>query len=137
MKRAFRACAPLLFAASALALLHACNSSPSTPTNPTGGGSTPVMNATVRATGNTFSPAVVNLLPGGTVTFTNDGGRHNVNASGSQTFRCAVGCDAQGGNGNPSTDGWSFTVTFPAAGTTNFVCDEHVAVGMTGQIIVQ
>jgi len=121
--------------------LSSCNTASNTPTNPGGGGGggggTPVMSVTVVASGTTFSPSVVNLAAGGTVTFTNAGGLHNVNASGSVNFRCANGCDGQGGNGAPSTATWSFQITFPAPGTTNFVCDEHASVGMSGQIIVQ
>ena len=132
-----------IFAALTVAVLtlglYSCNSGSNTPTAPPGGGGgTPVMAATVIATGNnTFSPSVVNLLAGGTVTFSNGSGLHNVNASGGVSFRCANGCDGQGGNGDPSTANWSFTITFPSAGTTNYVCDEHASVGMTGQIIVQ
>lgn len=119
-----------------LALLPSCNSStPSQPSPPPGGGGTPVMSASVNATPvNTFSPSEVNLLVGGTVNFSNSGGIHNVAAD---TFRCADGCDGQGGNGNPSANSWSFTITFPTAGTVGFVCDEHSGVGMSGRIIVQ
>ncbi len=138
MKLPLRIFAALTVAVLALGL-YSCNSGSNTPTAPPGGGGgTPVMAATVIATGNnTFSPSVVNLSAGGTVTFSNGGGLHHVHASGNAGFRCAVGCDGQGGNGDPSTAGWSFTVTFPAPGTTNYVCDEHASVGMTGQIIVQ
>ena len=53
------------------------------------------------------------------------------------SFRCANGCDGQGGNGAPATNAWSFTMTFPSAGTTTYVCDEHASVGMSGSIVVQ
>jgi plastocyanin len=119
--------------------LYSCNSGSNTPTAPpSGGGGTPVANASVTAQGNnTFSPSVVNLLAGGTMTFSNGSGLHNVNAQGGVTFRCANGCDGQGGSGEPSTSTWSFAITFPSAGTTNYVCDEHASVGMAGSIIVQ
>jgi len=138
MKFPLRISAALIVAVLTLGL-YSCNSGSNTPTAPPGGGGgTPVMAATVIATGNnTFSPSVVNLLAGGTVTFSNGNGLHNVNAEGSVSFRCANGCDGQGGNGDPSTANWSFTITFPSAGTTTYVCDEHASVGMTGQIIVQ
>ena len=136
MKLPFRIFVALTVATLALGL-YSCNSGSNTPTAPPsgGGGGTPVMSASVSATGsNTFSPSVVDLLAGGTVTFSNGSGLHNVNAD---SFRCANGCDGEGGNGNPSTANWSFTRTFPSAGTTNYVCDEHANVGMTGRIIVQ
>ena len=111
--------------------LPTCNSS-SSPTTPGGGGGA-VMQATVTATSaNVFAPAVVNLLPGGTVTFVNGGGKHNVNAG---TFRCATTCVGPGSQ--PTEEGWSFTMTFPASGTVGYVCDEHANVGMTGEIRVQ
>jgi plastocyanin len=136
MKLPLRILSALTVAVLALGL-YSCNSGSNTPTTTPsgGGGGTPVTSASVTATGsNTFSPSVVNLLAGGTVTFSNGSGEHNVNAD---TFRCANGCDGEGGNGNPSTANWSFTRTFAAAGTTNYVCDEHAGVGMTGQIVVQ
>lgn len=139
MKLPLRIFAGLTVAVLALGL-YSCNSGSSTPTTPPsgGGGGTPVMSASVSATGsNTFSPSVVNLLAGGTVNFSNGNGLHNVNAQGAVSFRCAEGCDGQGGNGSPSVTSWSFTITFPSAGTTNYVCDEHAGVGMTGSIIVQ
>ena len=139
MKLPLRISGLLTLAVLALAL-HGCTSgSNNTPTAPSsGGGGTPVTSASVTANGNnTFSPSVVDLLAGGTVTFSNSNGLHNVNATGSVDFRCANGCDGQGGNGNPSTDNWNFTITFPSAGTTSYVCDEHAGVGMTGRIVVQ
>ena len=44
---------------------------------------------------------------------------------------------SRGGNGDPATNAWSFTMTFPSAGTTTYVCDEHASVGMNGSIVVQ
>ena len=137
MKLPLRIVATLTVAILALGL-YSCNSGSNTPTAPPGGGGTPVTSALVTATGsNTFSPSVVNLLAGGTVTFSNGSGSHNVNAQGGVSFRCANGCDGQGGNGDPATNAWSFTMTFPSAGTTTYVCDEHASVGMNGAIVVQ
>jgi len=127
----------MLSALILLATLVACNSSsPTQTTPPSGGGGTPVTAASISATpGNTFSPSEVNLAAGGTVTFSNSGGGiHNVSAA---EFRCANGCDGEGGNGSPSAASWSFTRTFPDPGTVGFVCDEHSSVGMNGRIIVQ
>jgi plastocyanin len=119
------------------ALSSACNSSsPTSNAPPPGGGnSPPAQSASVTATNsNTFSPNVVVIAAGGTVSFSNGGGLHNV-ATGA--WSCAVGCDDQGGDGSPSGASWSFTRTFPTAGVVNYVCDEHAGVGMTGQIDVR
>ena len=91
------------------------------------------MNLTVN---NTFSPSTVTIVAGGTVTFTNLGGDHNVTAN-DCSFRCANGCDGSGGNGNPATNAWSVTITFPNAGSVPYNCEVHVGVGMTGTVIVQ
>ncbi len=123
----------------ALLALPSCNSSsPSSSNPPSGGGGTPVQNASVSANGNnTFTPSQVLLLIGGTVSFSNSSGLHNVNATGAADFRCANGCDGEGGDGDPSTASWSFSRTFNAAGTVSYVCDEHAGVGMAGSIVVQ
>ena len=102
MKLPLRILSALTVAVLALGL-YSCGSSTPTTTPSGGGGGTPVTSASVTATGsNTFSPSVVNLLAGGTVTFSNGSGLHNVNAD---TFRCANGCDGEGGNGNPKDYG--------------------------------
>jgi len=118
------------------ALLGACNSeSPTQSSPPPSNNPTPVQSASISANpDNTFSPNIVELLAGGTVTFSNSGGIHNVSTG---DWACAMGCDDQGGNGSPSANGWSFTRTFPNPGTVGFVCDEHSGVGMNGQINVR
>jgi len=134
MTNAARRTATVLFAVALLA--SACNSSSPTANNPPPGGNiTPVQSASVTATAsNTFTPSLVDLIAGGTVTFSNSGGGlHNVNSG---SFRCADGCDGEGGNGNVSTGNWTFTRTFPTAGTVGYVCDEHGGVGMSGRIVV-
>lgn len=135
-----RSCAfgKLLTVLALVALISACNKSNPTPTQPPpsgGGNQSPVQAAAVTANpDNTFTPDVVTISVGGTVTFSNAGGQHNV-ATGS--FTCAVGCDDMGGNGAPSTASWSFTRTFTTAGTVGYVCDEHAGVGMRGQVNVR
>lgn len=84
---------------------------------------------------NTFSPANLTIQAGDTVTWTNAGGFHNVEAS-DGSFRCANGCDGQGGDGAPASNAWSSTLTFNNLGTTNYVCIVHESVGMTGSITV-
>lgn len=83
---------------------------------------------------NTFSPAALAVAVGDAVTWTNQGGFHNVNAPG--FFRCANGCDGEGGDGNPSGAPWSFTRTFSEAATVDYQCDAHVALGMVGRVVV-
>src|SRR5215469_8946656 len=56
-----------------------------------------------------FSPSQLTITAGDSVTFQNLGGAaHNVHAD-DNSFRCANGCDGQGGDGTPSSANWSFT----------------------------
>lgn len=86
---------------------------------------------------NTFSPANLTIRVGDTVTFNNVGGNHNVRATSGETWRCAAGCDDTGGNGESSGSSWTFTRSFDTPGSIQYVCDTHVAFGMTGTIVVQ
>jgi plastocyanin len=84
-----------------------------------------------------FNPPNITINVGDSVTFSNLGGiavAHNVVADG--LFRCANGCDGQGGNGNPAFNEWSSTVTFTKAGVVNFHCENHASMGMNGTITV-
>ena len=87
----------------------------------------------------TFSPQTVNIQAGDTVTFLNLGGLHNVVAD-DGSFRCAHGCDndGHGGSGAASSQLWSVSIAFPAAGTIGYFCEVHGApgVGMFGTINV-
>ena len=88
-----------------------------------------------------FEPAELTIAPGDTVTFVNGGGFHNVVSDPGSivAFRCADGCDGDGGNGDPSSIDWSATVAFPEAGTAPYFCEVHGApggVGMAGLITV-
>lgn len=85
---------------------------------------------------NTFTPEVLNIQPGDSVTWTNEGGLHNVAAPG--LFRCANGCDGDGmgGNGDPAVNPWSFTLTFDDPGVIDYVCEVHEGLGMVGTINV-
>ena len=82
-----------------------------------------------------FSPSHLTLEVGDSVTFSNGGGLHNV-ASIEGGFRCANGCDGQGGDGTPSVLLWSFTLTFDEVGTFPYVCEPHAGLGMTGTLVV-
>lgn len=94
---------------------------------------------TVRSlSNNTFVPSNLTIQVGDSVRFVNQGsGLHNVIEDGG-AFRCAEGCDGQGGDGDPSSADWSFTLTFPTAGTIGYYCDVHGSpgVGMIGKIQV-
>ncbi|HTO58233.1 MAG TPA: plastocyanin/azurin family copper-binding protein [Pseudomonadales bacterium] len=89
-----------------------------------------------------FSPSTLTINAGDTVTFNSAGGApHNVDADANQSisFRCANGCDGAGGNGTPSANNWTSTVTFgpeTAGHTITYHCDIHGSMGMTGSITV-
>jgi len=90
--------------------------------------------------GNAFSPQIVTVNVGDSVTFINKGGFHNVVAD-DGAFRCARGCDGdgRGGNGAASSSNWIATVTMTQAGTVGYFCEIHgmPGSGMAGTIIVQ
>lgn len=84
-----------------------------------------------------FFPQELVIDPGDTVTFTNLGGFHNVMAD-DGAFRCANGCDGQGGNGAPSSQIWRATLRFDRSGRFGYFCEPHghPGGGMYGTIIV-
>ena len=83
-----------------------------------------------------FSPATITIDVGDTVIFTSLGGApHNVHAD-DNSFRCANGCDEQGGSGTPAANNWTASVTFTKPGVVNFHCDIHQMQGMSGSITV-
>ncbi len=93
----------------------------------------------VTGPGLTFTPSTLTITAGDTVTFSNPSvGFHDVHAD-DNSFRCANGCDGSGGNGDPSTNDWSFTLTFNQAGTVGYHCEIHGSpgAGMHGTITVQ
>jgi plastocyanin len=88
-----------------------------------------------------FDPATLTIAVGDTVTFMNDPdgpGFHNAasDPGAVTTFRCANGCDGDGGNGDPDSNLWTATVAFPTAGTVGFHCEVHAGLGMVGTITV-
>ncbi len=88
---------------------------------------------------NTFDPAQLTIAPGDTVTWTNNGGFHNVRAD-DDSFRCANGCDDDKGDGSPSTDAWSFSLVFTEIGAIPYYCEIHGGaggVGMSGVVDVE
>jgi len=84
-----------------------------------------------------FAPQFLTIQPGDSVTFVNIGGNHNVVAD-DGSFRCAHGCDGDGGNGNASTDFWVATITLSTPGTVGYFCEPHGSPGegMYGSIEV-
>lgn len=86
---------------------------------------------------NTFTPKNIEINVGDTVTWTNKGGLHNVEAA-DGSFRCANGCDGDGmgGNGDPASNAWTASVTFTEPGEIDYFCVVHAGFGMTGRIRV-
>lgn len=85
-----------------------------------------------------FSPAALTIDVGDSVTFFGyaeimSTGPHNVVAD-DGSFRCALGCDGEGGNGTPldNQKAWHFTRTFNTVGTINY----HDEVGHAKGVIV-
>jgi plastocyanin len=92
----------------------------------------------VGGAGTVFTPATVTIRAGDSVRWTNAGGTHDVHAD-DDSFRCAEGCDGEGGDGRVSGTAWSFTRAFPRAGTYLYYCEEHGTPGgggMSGRVIV-
>ena len=86
----------------------------------------------------TFSPSNLEIANGDTVTWTNGGGFHNVQAD-DGSFRCANGCDDDGGDGAPSIASWNFSRDFITEGDLLYHCFVHGAPGginMSGVITV-
>lgn len=81
-----------------------------------------------------FIPADLEIEVGDTVTWTNEEGLHNVVAPG--LFRCANGCDGEGGNGDPAKNAWSFSRTFNSVAEIDYFCEIHLGFGMVGSISV-
>jgi plastocyanin len=90
--------------------------------------------------GNSFSPANITIQAGDMVRWTNTSmGFHNVRSL-NPVFRCANGCDGNGGNGNPATNAWTFMLTFNTPGSFLYYCEIHgnsSGGGMAGTITVQ
>src|ERR1700737_4804371 len=94
---------------SGILLFFGCGKSSNNSMNPASGGNTPVAMASVAIQNFAFSPAVVHLLPGGTVTWTNkDATPHTVTDLGSKFDSGAVGTDK------------IFKFTFTTAGTYTY-----------------
>lgn len=78
-----------------------------------------------------FTPSDLTILVGDSVTWTNEEGFHNVVAD-DGAFRCADGCDSNGGNGDPASTPWAFTLTFNDPETIAYFCEVHGGAGGSG-----
>ncbi|UXI67356.1 plastocyanin/azurin family copper-binding protein [Tahibacter amnicola] len=85
-----------------------------------------------------YEPPVLTIRAGDRVRFINVGGFHNVIAD-DNSFRCANGCEGDGGSGAPSNAFWSFTLTFNTPGKIGYYCSAHGSPGsgMIGEIQVE
>lgn len=84
----------------------------------------------VTVSNNKFSPSNLTITVGDEVIWTNTEGAHNVNGQ-KTTFP-----NNPASFGNDVGSGWTFKFTFNTAGTYDYQCDPHAAMGMIGRIIV-
>src|SRR5438067_123004 len=105
----------VLILLSGALLLNSCGSkSYNNSTNPTSKGTTPVAAASVTIQNFAYSPAIVYVLPGGTVTWTNkDATAHTVTDNGGSFDSGNIAVDA------------TYKMTFPTAGTHTYHCSIH------------
>jgi len=97
----------------------------------------------VTVTDNEFSPDPITINEGDTIEWNYAGGgnAHNIVSDAPLSFRCADGCDGDGGDGNPSSSAWTSSITFGAdtAGTYTYYCEIHgtaAGAGMASQIVI-
>ena len=88
-------------------------------------------NHSVTTVGNTFSPANITVNIGDTVTWSNGGGSHNVNAT-----LATYPNNPEGFGNSVSNSSWTLQHIFTLAGTYNYQCDPHTSMGMVGTVIV-
>jgi len=84
----------------------------------------------VTASGSSFSPSNLTITVGDEVVWTNTSGSHNVDGLISKFPFNPVSF------GNAVGTGWTYKFTFNTAGTYDYQCDIHGAMGMTGKITV-
>jgi plastocyanin len=83
----------------------------------------------VGGTSNVFTPATVTVNRGGTVTWNNAGGLHNVHFDDDSFIQPAT----------PSSSAWTASRTFNTAGSFRYYCEVHGGpggVGMSGTVVV-
>lgn len=84
----------------------------------------------VTVSNNKFTPGTLTINVGDEVVWTNTEGSHNVNGKTSTFPNNPVSF------GNDVGSGWTYKFTFNTAGTYDYQCDPHAAMGMIGKIIV-
>jgi plastocyanin len=84
----------------------------------------------VTVSSNKFSPSSLTITAGDEVIWTNTEGSHNVDGQKTTFPNNPVSF------GNDVGAGWTFKFTFNTAGTYDYQCDPHAAMGMLGRIIV-
>ncbi|MFT4679144.1 MAG: plastocyanin [Litorivivens sp.] len=85
----------------------------------------------VDCSGLSFTPAMLTIVQGDIVNWTNTGGTHNVNAS------TEIFADNPESFGNALSEDWTFEHTFTIPGTYVYRCDAHFQSGMVGTITVE
>lgn len=86
----------------------------------------------VKVRSNVFEPATVTVKPGDTVCWLWEGGNHNVVSGAS----CSP--DGKFSSGAATSKvGTVFEHKFDAAGSFDYYCDPHCAIGMVGKVVVQ
>lgn len=85
-----------------------------------------------------YSPSTVTIYAGDSVQWTNTAGFHNAQAD-NGLFRCANGCDGNGGNGNAASAPWVAAFEFTAPARVPYHCEIHGVGGgtMKGTVVVQ
>lgn len=88
--------------------------------------------------GTHFSPHVVWVKPGGTVTWTNESGAHTVTAYAPANDKPQrIPSDAEAfDSGTLSEEGATYEVTFETPGVYDYYCVPHETTGMVGSVIV-
>ncbi|MFT4686849.1 MAG: plastocyanin/DNA/RNA endonuclease YhcR with UshA esterase domain [Neolewinella sp.] len=90
-------------------------------------------NHAVGVSSNVFTPDNLTIAVGDTVTWTNNGGFHNVNGSTATYPSNPAGFD----NGNAASNAWTYDFVFTQPGTYDYQCDPHAGFGMVAQIVVE
>tara|TARA_B110000285_G_scaffold133327_1_gene149588 strand:- start:435 stop:2474 length:2040 start_codon:yes stop_codon:yes gene_type:complete len=89
------------------------------------------VNHSVTTVGNTFSPSNITINQGDTVTWTNSGGSHNVNATLSTYPN-----NPEGFGNSVSSTSWTLQHIFSIPGNYDYQCDPHTGMGMVGTVVV-
>lgn len=89
-------------------------------------------NHQVSVTSNVFTPSSLTITAGDTVTWTNNGGNHNVDGR-TATYPSNPSSFYSGAASGSS---WVFSHTFTIAGSYTYDCTPHVGFGMVGTITV-